>query len=116
MANFPVLKTGAVAQYPLERGLRFSTHAVRFMDGSRQRFRLFGGGLRRWSIRLDLLDEAELAALIGFVEQQGSSTFAFTDPVSDTTAAKCIISGEQFQALADHELRARATLVIEEIA
>ncbi len=34
MATFPVLKTGAAAQYPLDRGVRFSTQAVRFMDGS----------------------------------------------------------------------------------
>ena len=73
MATFPVLKTGAVAQYPLERGVRFSTQAVRFMDGSRQRFRLYGPGLRRWTLKLDLLDEQELGAVISFVEQQTSA-------------------------------------------
>ena len=80
MATFPILKTGAVAQYPLACGVRFSTQAVRFMDGSQQRFRLIGTGLRRWTMKLDLLDEQELGAVIAFVEQQGSAVFAFTDP------------------------------------
>ena len=32
MAAFPVLKTGAVAQYPLGFGVRVATQAVRFLD------------------------------------------------------------------------------------
>ena len=82
MASFPVLKTGAVAQYPLEYGVHFVTQSVRFMDGSQQRFRLHGTGLRRWTLKLDLLGEDELAAVMAFVEQQGSAPFAFTDPAS----------------------------------
>ena len=36
--------------------------------------------------------------MIAFVEQQGSAPFAFTDPVTGAIAAKCVISGEQFDA------------------
>ncbi len=71
MATFPVLKTGAVAQYPLGFGVRYSTHAVRFLDGSQQKYALIGTGLRRWTISLDLLDEQELGAVIAFVEHAG---------------------------------------------
>jgi hypothetical protein len=116
MMTFPALKTGAVAQYPLERGVRFSTQAVRFLDGSQQRFRLYGNGLRRWTVKLNLLDEQELGAVIAFVEAQGSAVFAFTDPVSGTTASNCVISGEQFDAAMTSEAMGKTTVLIEEIA
>src|ERR1700719_47361 len=112
---FPTLKTGAVAQYPLDRGVRFQTQAVLFMDGSRQRFRIYGSGLGRWAIKLDLLDEEELGALIAFVEQQGGATFPFTDPVTGLSAARCIISGQSFEAVMTDEMNAQATVLIEEI-
>jgi hypothetical protein len=115
MATFPVLKTGAVAQYPLDHAVRYSTKAVRFMDGSQQKFRLIGVGLRRWTLKLDLLDEQELGAVIAFVEQQGSATFAFTDPVTGDNVAKCMISGQQFDATMTRELDGQTTVVIEEI-
>ena len=61
MANFPALKTGAVAQYPSDRTRRYSTQVLRFLDGSEQRFAGFGAPLKRWLIRLELLDDTELA-------------------------------------------------------
>jgi hypothetical protein len=115
MATFPTLKTGAVAQYPLERGVRFQTQAVRFLDGSLQRYRLYGSGLRNWSVKLELLDDQELSAVIAFVEQTGSASFAFTDPVTGDNAPKCVIAGDTFEATAADEIRGQATLAIEEV-
>jgi hypothetical protein len=115
MPTFPVLKTGAVAQYPLGYGVRFSTAAVRFMDGSLQKFRLYGNGLRRWTIKLDQLDEEELGAVIAFVEQQQSATFSFTDPLTSEVVAECAIAGQQFDATMNQEMNGQTTLVIEEI-
>jgi hypothetical protein len=116
MATFPLLKTGAVAQYPLDSAVSFSTQAVRFMDGSQQRFRVYGTGLRRWTLKLDQLDAQELAAVIAFVEQQGSAVFAFTDPVTGDNAATCMISGQQFDATMKGEMSGQTTVVIEELA
>lgn len=116
MATFPVLKTGAVAQYPLGFGMRFLTQAVRFLDGSQQKYRLIGTGLRRWTVSLDQLDEQELGAVIAFVEQQGSATFAFTDPLSGASVPNCVLSGEQFDATIKREMNGQTTVVIEEIA
>src|SRR5579863_6101996 len=104
MATFPVLKTGATAQYPLDRGVRYSTEGVRFMDGSQQKFRLIGVGLRRWTLKLDLLDEQELGAVIAFVEQQGSAPFAFTDPATGAVASTCVIAGRQLDVTMKSEL------------
>ena len=113
--SFPILRTGAVAQYPLDRGVRFQTQTVRFMDGSRQRYRTYGAGLRRWIVKLDLLDQQELGALIAFAEQHGSAAFAFTDPVTAEQVARCIISDQSFEAGMTDEMNAQATLLIEEI-
>jgi hypothetical protein len=114
--NFPVLKTAAVAQYPLERSVEFATQSVRFLDGSQQRFRLYGTGRRRWAIKLDLLDEQELDAVIAFGEAQGSAVFAFADPISGTTVDKCIISRDRFDATMTGESVGQAVVEIEEIA
>jgi hypothetical protein len=116
MSAFPVLKTGAVAQYPLDRTVAYQTQTVRFMDGSRQRFRLYGPGLRRWKIRLELLDDSELAAVTEFLEQQGTSVFPFTDPVTNILAANCIISGQRYDSGSIDEMNATATIEIEEVA
>jgi len=116
MAIFPVLKTGAIAQYPLDSGVSYLTQAVRFMDGSQQKFRLIGTGLRQWTLKLDQLDEQELAAVIAFVEQQGSAVFAFTDPVTGDNVARCVISGQQFDATMNGEWNGQTTVVIAEVA
>jgi hypothetical protein len=113
--SFPLLKTGAVAQYPLARSVRFSTQAVRFLDGSQQRFRLYGNGLRRWIVNLDLLDAQELSAVIAFVELQRSGIFAFTDPVTGSVATRCALASEQFDATMTNEASGQTTVVIEEI-
>ena len=116
MATFPALKTGAIAQYPLDRGIRFSTQSVSFLDGSRQRYPLYANALRIWTIRLEQLDEDELAALISFAEQQQGKPFAFTDPVSGEIAATCVISQDRFSAGMIREINGHAAIVIEEIA
>lgn len=115
MATFPILKTGAPAQYPLEYATRFSTHTVQFLDGGRQSYQLSGAGLRRWRLKLDLLDERELAAVIAFVDQQGSSSFTFVDPGSGASVEKCVLAEDPFEAVMEREMAGRATLVIEEI-
>jgi len=116
MATFPVLKTGAVAQYPLDFSVRFATQAVRFLDGSQQKFRLAGTGLRRWTVNLTLLDEQELGAVIAFAEQQGGAVFAFTDPLTGSNVPNCVLSGERFDATMKREMNGQTTVVIEEIA
>ncbi len=91
MADFPRLKTGAVAQYPAQRVTHYSTQVLRFVDGSEQRYREFGAPLRRWVIRLSALSDEEVDALEAFfVEEQGGyGTFRFTDPWDDTEYAEC---------------------------
>jgi hypothetical protein len=91
MANFPALKSGAVAQYGSRRERGFATQVFRFLDGSEQRMPLYGAVLRRWSIKLSLLDESEIESLRSFFEEQAgrAGTFAFTDPWDGTVYASC---------------------------
>jgi hypothetical protein len=115
MPNFPTLKTGAVAQYPLTVNTSYSTQSVRFLDGSRQTFRLYPAGLRRWSVQLDGLDEQELDSFISFVEVQGGDVFTFTDPATGDVVPNCIISGQADAGMAT-EMSGQTQLMIEEVA
>jgi hypothetical protein len=116
MTSFPKLKTDAVMQYPAARGLQFATEVVRFVDGSEQRYREFGAPLRRWTIRLDLLDETELARLEEFFsEMQGSfGTFLFTDPWDGREYAGCSLEQESLEITLNGEMRGRMELVVRE--
>jgi hypothetical protein len=91
MATFPILKTGAVIQYPATRQSRYQNQALRFLDGTEQRYRDCAGPLLRWQIPLSLLDESELAAIEQFFEDnQGAfGSFAFTDPWDGTAHPDC---------------------------
>src|SRR3981081_1978974 len=91
MSDFPVLKTGAVMQYPAQNSSAFSTQVVRFVDGAEQRFRDFAGPVHRWLIKLNALDETEISRISElFRDEAGASgSFTFTDPWSGTTFADC---------------------------
>jgi hypothetical protein len=99
MAEFPTLKTGAVAQYPSERSRSFSTRVYEFMDGAEQRFPEFGTALKRWVIRLDLLDEEEMLRLEEFfLEQAGASgSFSFVDPWDEAEYPSCSFEGDDLE-------------------
>ena len=100
MASFPALKTGALAQYPSDRTKRFSTLQFRFIDGSEQRFPGFGTPLRRWIIRLELLDEGELALLEAFFLERGgrAGSFSLTDPWDGAVYANCSFESDALMA------------------
>jgi len=90
-AAFPVLKTGAVVQYPATKTTQYSSFVVRFMDGNDQRYRQYAPALQRWTIKLNLLDEGELYALDQFFKTQegGFGTFSFVDPWTQTAYPNC---------------------------
>jgi hypothetical protein len=96
MAQFPQLKTGAVMQYPAERHERFATEVARFVDGSEQRHREMGSRLRRWVVKLELLDEGELALIERFFEsvEGAAGTFTFVDPRDGASYPNCSFENE----------------------
>lgn len=115
MATFPILKTGAIAQYPAERQIRFNTQVLEFIDGTEQRFRDYSQALRRWVIRLDLLDAAELQAVASFFDNAGPvSVFSFIDPWDATVHASCVIESPELKTELLGEWNGRTELTIRE--
>ena len=116
MASFPVLKTGAAAQYPSDRQQNFSTQVLRFLDGSEQRFPAYAATLRRWVIRLDLLDDGELANLGAFFTEQGgrAGVFSFTDPFDGTVHANCSFDADELEMTFGGPQQGKTSVTIKE--
>ena len=114
MPTFPKLKTNAVAQYPATRAVRFQNQALRFVDGVEQRYRDSAGALHRWEIRLDALDESEMAALEQFfADNQGCfANFAFTDPWDATEYANCSLASDELDLTVMAEMQGRTSLTV----
>jgi hypothetical protein len=116
MADFPILKTGSVMQYPASSSIRYSNQLLQFVDGGEQCYRDFPAPLREWVIRLDLLDEAELAGLEKFfLDQEGQfGSFEFIDPKDSTVYPDCSLMIDDLNFTVDGERRGRTTLVLRE--
>ena len=116
MSDFPRLKTGAVLQYPAQKETRFSTDVLRFVDGSEQRFREYQAPLRRWVIRLDLLDDDELHALRQFfMDMAGAAvSFAFTDPWDATRYASCSFENAEIKGVVVNDAQGKTLLTVRE--
>ena len=116
MANFPALKTGAVAQYGSDRSRQFSTQVLRFVDGSEQRFPGYGTPLLQWVIRLDMLDESELVNLEQFFEDEGgrAGSFVFTDPWDGTVYASCSFASDDLDLQFEEAARGKTQVAIKE--
>lgn len=116
MANFPTLKTGVVAQFGSDRTRKFSTQVLRFLDGSEQRFPGYGTSLKQWVIRLDLLDESELANLEQFFEDEGgrAGSFSFTDPWDGTVYASCSFGSDELAVEFQESARGKTQVIVKE--
>lgn len=105
MADFPTLKSGAVAQDGAAKFFQYSTRVVRFADGAEQRFRMRRGAQRQWIIRLELLSDAEAAEIFAFLEaRQGRhGVFSFFDPWDEVEYPNCsLVDDDQFLDLLEH--------------
>ena len=116
MANFPVLKTNAMAQYPARRSVRYRNQTLRFLDGTEQRYRDSAGALHRWEIRLDQLDEGEARAVEEFfAAQQGAfERFTFTDPWDGNDYENCSVETDEIELTATGNMKRELKLTIVE--
>jgi hypothetical protein len=91
VANFPILSSGAVTQYPSPLTTGQAAQVIRFLDGSDQRYLAQGKMLRSWEIRLNLLNEIEVQLIEAFfTSQQGDySPFVFPDPFTGSNVSNC---------------------------
>jgi hypothetical protein len=116
MLSFPKLRSNSVMQYPATREVLFANTVIRFVDGNRQCYRESRDAMRRWLVRLDLLDESELVKLqTFFVSEQGrTGSFSFTDPWDQIEYQDCSLDQDSFEFELLGEMRARAVLVVKQ--
>jgi hypothetical protein len=116
MANFPLLKTGAIAQYPAAKTVRFRNQLLRFLDGTDQRYRDCMGPLHTWEVRLDKLDESEMANIEAFfASEEGSfATFSFTDPWDGQVYTNCSLASDSLSLVSLTEMQGTTVLTIVE--
>jgi hypothetical protein len=116
MATFPTLKTNAVAQDPASKTARYQNQALRFLDGTEQRYRDSAGPLHRWIIKLNDLDESEMAAIEQFfADDQGQfGSFAFTDPWDGTVYPDCSLASDESDATWQAEMCGTTSLTVVE--
>ncbi len=115
MLEFPNLKTGVNGQHPLTCEILAEARVFRFLGGREQRFPA-RRPLRRWTIRLDLLDEEEAWAVEEFARKhfETAEPFLFRDPLTGTEHWPCYLAGRQFSSAAEGPLKRKATLVVAE--
>ena len=115
MSTFPVLKTGAVIQFPATRAQEFATDVIQFIDGTEQRFRNYAQPYRRWLIQLDALDETELQAARNFSNETGTAgLFSFTDPWDSAVYPTCRIDGAGMSDVSNGPARAATSFIVRE--
>ena len=114
MAQFPKLKTGAIAQYPTTKEYLFSTTTRTFVDGTEQRYRDFRGSRQRWVINFSQLGDGEIAELLEFFRsQQGRlGEFDFEDPWTQMVVSECHFEQDSLHVRADGEFDSSTQLVI----
>ena len=112
--TFPKLKTNAIAQYPATRTIRYSNQVLRFLDGAGQRYRDSSGPLREWQIRLEQLDEMEMAALEQFFteNQGGFGSFQFTDPWDGENYPNCSFANNDLGLTSLDEMKGQTAVVV----
>jgi hypothetical protein len=115
VSTFPVLKTGAVAQFPASRGVSFATEAIQFLDGTEQRFRDYSRPYHSWIIRLSFLDDTELQNMRAFIQHNGpAGLFSFIDPWDQTVYPNCRIDGVAAVDVLNGPIQAAASVTIRE--
>lgn len=114
--SFPRLKTGVLTQYPTTRELARPMETVRFLDMGRQAYLDGKDSLRRWRLRLNLLDESELTAVIEFfVAMRGSlGRFEFEDPATGEVVADCRFDDDEMVLSSSGEFNGQTTLTVRE--
>jgi hypothetical protein len=112
--TFPKLSTRAVAQYPARRTVQFQNQVLRFIDGAVQRYQDSSGPVRQWVIRLDHLEEREMAAIEHFFsDNQGCfGNFEFTDPWDGTVYPTCSFASDALDVTSMAEMNGQTSFTV----
>ena len=96
------------------RRVRFQNQTLTFVDGTQQRYRDGATALLRWEIRLEELDEGELAAVEEFftANQGAFGSFSFTDPWDGQVHDNCSLAADGLTLLTVAEMRGSTRLTV----
>jgi len=116
MNTFPILKTGAVTQYPAKSRASFSSQVLQFVDGSEQRFPGYTQSLQVWTVQFNLLEEDELSRLADFFSDLAGAagSFVFIDPATGTVYPDCSFEEDVFSMDVLAGARGKTTITIRE--
>ena len=116
MSTFPKLKSGAFAQYPTRQSRIAPTWIGSFLDGTEQRFRLFGEVKRTWILDLELLSEEEICRVQEIWREVAGpiGTFSFECPFDSTVFPECGFGGSELKSTWDFDARAKTRILIEQ--
>lgn len=115
MAQFPKLRSGSYAQYPVGQTIVRPVRVLRLSDGTEQRFPL-KKARRRWVLQLEGLDEGELAAIERFYldHRAGNISFDFVDPWTGEAITGCRFLTNELSFTARSSFHGVVRLEIEE--
>lgn len=115
MANFPLLKTGAAAQYGCERTVEQPTTVQRFLDGRTRRFAA-RRSRRSWRLRLTGLSAQEAERIGSFVAAhlETQDRFTFHDPWDGKDYEECAVPEGGYRVRAESEHSYRLDVLIEQ--
>ena len=114
MAAFPILQSGAVAQYPLRHSIIYPVFRHRFLDQRQQCFSVARSPRRQWQVQLSLLSERELGEIVSFLEavRGRQISFSFTDPHDGTVHTNCVLDGDEWGIEEIDLVNGRTTLIV----
>lgn len=117
MSAFPRLKSGAVAQYPTDRLMRYDAWIGEFVDGHEQRYREASSPSKEWSLKLTNLNEVEAAAVrqLWWDVNGPTGTFSFVDPFDGTLHESCRFDQDAFEVEWVFENQAQCLVKITEV-
>lgn len=103
MEEFPVLRSGALVQYPVRRGQGTVHMNVEFWGGGGQSYVRKKANALTWMLKYVGLSEEEVAYLLEFCEKHEESgmLFSFRDPIEGTLYDHCRVEPDSIEAVGD---------------
>lgn len=116
MPQFPLLRSGAVAQYGSGSASSYRTQVHRFLDGAEQTYRWRSAPVRKWIIRATQLDDGELARVEAFfTDMRGSEgRFDFVDPITGDVRTNCSFESNELDLRSTGPQKGSVELIIRE--
>jgi len=114
--TFPSLRTGKVAQYPMERKTRLLADVQQFLNAAEQAYVDTTTARKAWRLSFTKLSDNEVATLKAFFEsnQGRKGVFTFVDPWDAASYTTCSFAEDTFPQVQAEEGNNSLTLTVYE--